>query len=109
MSLEDPIVEVDYLTEDGEFVYVSVSWQDKEIYVSYYDPKRKGNRRIKIEKFEDDDDFWLRNGCRDDDWVFLGSIPDHIENLMSLKHMTTYSPSVENLMSLKHINCSPSV
>ncbi|KAL9295439.1 putative F-box associated interaction domain-containing protein [Arabidopsis thaliana] len=95
ISLEDPIVKVYHflssVTEDGEFVYVSVSWQDKEIYVSYYDPKRKSNRRVKIEIFEDDD-FWIRNARRDN-WEFLGSIPNHIENLMSLKHITTCSPS----------------
>lgn len=52
------------MTDDGEFIYVSMSWQDKNIHVSYYDPKRKSNRMIKIERFEDED-FWLRNEWRE--------------------------------------------
>ncbi|KAL1189804.1 putative F-box protein [Cardamine amara subsp. amara] len=93
-SPKDPIVKVNYflsgVTNDGEFIYVSVSLQDKKIYVSYYDPKRNSNKRIKIERFEDEE-FWLRNGCRDDG-EFIGSLPNHIENLMSLKSIAC-SPS----------------
>lgn len=88
----DPIAKVDCflsgVTDDGEFVYVSVSWQDKEIHVSYYDTKRNSYRRIKIKRFEDNDQFWLRsNGCGDD-WEFIGSMPNHIENLMSIENFT---------------------
>ncbi|EOA25433.1 hypothetical protein CARUB_v10018766mg, partial [Capsella rubella] len=81
------------VTEDGEFIYVSVSWQDKEIYVSYYDPKRKTNRRIKI--IEDfDDDFWLRKGSAcPHEWEFLGTFPNHIENLLPVNKITC-SPSL---------------
>lgn len=85
VSLKDAIVNVYYhlsgVTDDGEFIYESVSWNDKEIYVSYYDPLRNSNKRIKIERFEDDD-FW------GGDWKFIGSLPDHIENLASVKNFT---------------------
>ncbi|XP_010412857.1 PREDICTED: putative F-box protein At1g47730 [Camelina sativa] len=97
-SLEDPVVKDNYflsdVTEDGEFIYVSVSWQDKEIYVSYYDPKRKTHtRRIKIEHLDEDDDFWLRNGSCRDDWKFLGTLTNHIGNLMPLNTFPTCPPS----------------
>ncbi|CAH8312960.1 unnamed protein product [Eruca vesicaria subsp. sativa] len=87
---------VDYsligVTNDGEFIYASVRWHDKEIHVSYYDPERNSKRMIKIEKFEDEE-FWLRNECCDHNWELIGSMPDHIENLISVKSFTCL-PSV---------------
>ncbi|CAF1847845.1 hypothetical protein Bca4012_031282 [Brassica carinata] len=77
------------VTDDGEFIYVSISWQDKKIHVSYYDPKRKSNMTIKIERFDDHEDFWLRNGFLDDNnWQVMGIMPNHIENIMSVKNFT---------------------
>lgn len=80
------------MTDDGEFIYVSMSWQDKNIHVSYYDPKRKSNRMIKIERFEDED-FWLRNEWREHNWGLIGCIPNHIENFICVKNFTCL-PSV---------------
>lgn len=87
---------VDYcligITNDGDFIYTSVSWHDKEIHVFYYDPERNSKRKIKIERFEDED-FWLRNEYRDHNWGLIGSMPNHIENLISVKNFTCL-PSV---------------
>ncbi|CAH8301047.1 unnamed protein product [Eruca vesicaria subsp. sativa] len=80
------------VTDSGEFIYVSVSWHDKNIHVSFYDPKGKSNRIIKIERFEDED-FWLQDEWREHNWGLIGCIPNHIENLICVKNFNCI-PSV---------------
>ncbi|CAN6803032.1 unnamed protein product [Brassica oleracea var. botrytis] len=81
------------------FLHMIMGIKDKNIHVSYYDPKRKSNRMIKIERFEDED-FWLRNEWREHNWGLIGCIPNHIENFICVKNFTCL-PSTKDQSSSK--------
>ncbi|KAF3583833.1 hypothetical protein F2Q69_00025711 [Brassica cretica] len=102
----DPTGKINYQLNDatvtGEFIYVAVD--DKEVHILYYDPKKNSTRSFKFEgsMYKEFEGFGgeackFNTGCLPNlkglaylksSWMFARCLPNHIENLISLKNIT---------------------
>ncbi|CDY18153.1 BnaC05g01760D [Brassica napus] len=102
----DPTGKINYRLNDatvtGEFIYVAVD--DKEVHILYYDPKKNNTRSFKFEgsMYKEFEGFGggacqFNIGCipnlkglayRKSSSTFARCLPNHIENLISLKNIT---------------------
>ncbi|CAH8388367.1 unnamed protein product [Eruca vesicaria subsp. sativa] len=109
----DPTKKINYQLSDatvtGEFIYLALAEDDKEIHILYYDPKKNSTRIFKFEEsmYKEFEGFG-GGGCKFDipdemclfaygepnltgltyAWRFARCYPNHIENLISLKNIT---------------------